>query len=727
MALLLALGAVGCTGALPKESTSSVELSGAGDPIPRIDRSQSVGPEGARVDAVVTVDVPTGVVPAGQRFTVGVGQPIGQVSGSREEFGAPVQVEHAVDLLAPVRISWDVSHLSPEQRASLLLVRWDPELGVWRVANEKAVLMGTTLSAEVTQFSFVNWVSGGAASISQTVGQWTGKRADAPSCSGAALPAWVTNVVRPDAEQPAMPIRTCAEPDNNDVLTVRVANNRPYTQVLDLTQGDRYAWTWAGEADYTPAGIIRDATNGLMSGDKTLVMAPARATAVGLARPATPGQVRLTMTARPEVATVATDILVYLLENGLGVDNVGGFDSEALNTFVQSVYDCGGKQVLKSRDLVGGDTFQKVLETVKSCVDSDGVRTAIEDVLRTQVAKGGDAAAQAMRTNRILHEAMGKLGLYLTVSDFSSYVAELSSAGQIGDVTVNVFGTGQVQTLGSWKPSCKSADADSTALYRNLALQDAFKDTGKEYWQFPSWQSSSVTAAQPLAACNAAHIEAVAGNVEATWADKKAAAVVAQSIRALIKGTEATRVTTINILSGGQLKPGYTVKAETNTVEDCTYDQGSPAGMTANTHSCGTVAAYMPACWADPSRANTLLCLSHGWDTTVRRIPVTGLHPTPKVADPIPLSVELTDGSRWFLRIGGAWDAVPDGYYASYGCLEKCDGHANQVLVASESGRTFDTSKATWTALIAKTGRDPRALPRPTTTPVAQVWFIAAS
>lgn len=530
--------AVSACGGLP--ITPTVQLSDAGDPVPHLAVSKPVGPEGLQWDAGVSIDVPAGAVPAGHRFTVGIGRPIGDIDGSANEtYGVPVHIEHDADLLAPVHLSWDVSHLTDEQRASILLVRWNPDVGVWAVADEVGVLTGTTLTAEVTRFSFFGWVSSGAASVGQTVGQLSGKRASAPSCSGNPLPGWVSNVVRPDEEQPAMPIRTCVEPDN-DVLTVRVANNRPYTQVLELTGGDRYAWTWPGDPDYTASGIIRDSINKLLSDDTSLVMAPTRATAVGLARPATSGPVRMTLTARPSVAAVSTDILVYILENAVGLDNVAGFDSETLNAFVQAAYDCGGKQLLKSREPVGLDSLQKVLETVQSCVDSDAVRSAIENALRSQIAKGLPAEAKAIRTNRFLRQAMGKLDLYLTWSDFSSYAAELSSSGAVGDVSVSVFGTGAPQVLGSWDASCRDADADSDKLFRNLALQDAFKDASKEYWQFPTWQSNSATAAEPLAKCSAAHIEAVAANVEKTWGDQKAAAIVAQTVRALVAATPMT-------------------------------------------------------------------------------------------------------------------------------------------------------------------------------------------
>jgi len=198
------------------------------------------------------------------------------------------------------------------------------------------------------------------------------------------------------------------------------------------------------------------------------------------------------------------------------------------------VYDCGGKQVLKSRELVNGNTFGKVLETVKMCAGSDAVASAIEQTFRSQIAKGGSTAARAIKTNRILKEGLSKLGVYLTVVDFASYTAELTSSGAIGDVTISVFGTGTPQSLGGWTATCTNADADSSALYKNLATQDAFfNHQGEDLWRLPAWQPSAVQAVKPLIRCTAIQREAVAHDVETTWGDLKSAAVVASEIRAL--------------------------------------------------------------------------------------------------------------------------------------------------------------------------------------------------
>ena len=537
----LALIATGCTGAPPPVEPSPervrVAYSAGGDPIPVVPKRQVVGSQGARIEGAAVVEVPAGAVPDGREVEVGVGDALGAIDGlTQEVFGAPVLVVHDVDLEKPIRVRWNIGNLTEEQRSTILLVRWNDEVGMWQVPGQAASIEGDTLVADLQQFSFWTWVSGGAATVSQVSGEVFGKRTSAPTCSSGSLPGWVRNVVRPDEDQSGMPIRTCVEPDKNDVLTVRVANNRPYTQSLDLVNGDRYAWAWAGEEDFTVAGIIRGYLNRALSDDNSLAMAPAKATAVGLGRPDEMGEVQLTLQADPTMKTVAADILIAVLGSVLDLDNVGGFDSDMVNAFVQTIYDCGGSEVLKSREGVGLDTFGKAFETVKTCGTSTEVHRAIQQVLLQRSDGTREGLGRALGTNRALQSALGKLGIYLKVADFSSYTSELASSSMIGKVQVTVFGTGRPQMLGEWKPDCRNADSDSGVLFKNLALQDVFKDTSKEYWKFSEWEPSAKKAVQPLNACKPDHIEAVAANVEKTWGDKKAAAVVALKIRALAGG-----------------------------------------------------------------------------------------------------------------------------------------------------------------------------------------------
>ena len=523
-----------CTGA-PTPSSTEVQLSPAGDWMPQLGSPTTIGAQGVVLDRPgVKVTVASGTVIEGQGMEVSTGEPVLAPTVRHESYGAPVRIDHDGALLKPVLLTWDIARLSAEQRAGIVLVRWDDSLKVWRSTDEPITVTDTTLSAEVQEFSILDWMSSQAATVSQVVGQWAGKRADAPHCSGRDLPSWVRDVVRPDETQAAMPIRTCVEPDKNGVLTVRVANNRPYTQALDLTKGDKYAWTWSGDADLTFAGIMRDSINRLMTNPKSLAMAPTRATAIGLARPPTAGEVKLELAARPTVATVGEDALVALVGSMVNLDDVKGFDSESLNAFVQAVYDCGGKNILKSRELVSADTFAKTLEIVKTCGDNDSVMAAIERVLRTQIEKGGDAAISAIRTNRILKGAIGKLAIYLTVSDFASYTAELASSGALGDIKVTIFGRGTPPVLGGWKASCTDPDRDSGQIYKNLMQQDAYAPSSVDPAKAPTWASDSSKAVRPLSTGMASHVQAVARNVESTWADKAAAAVVAAAIRKLV-------------------------------------------------------------------------------------------------------------------------------------------------------------------------------------------------
>ena len=528
----LALILTGCTGAA-SEPPPPPTLAATGDPQPVMSGDKMAGPRGTTLRGRgVTVEVPRGAVPDGHEFGLSVGHPIGLVErpGTAEIFGAPVAVEYGTPLAAPARIEWDIADLPDEQRSTLVLARWDDTLQVWRATDEPFQIDGSKLSAEITEFSFLTWVANAAATVTQTAGEWSGKRSDALECTSDPLPSWVSDVIRPDADQPAMPIRTCTEPDKGNVLTLRVANNRPYSQQLDLTKGDGYAWAWRGDADGTVEGILRELAGRALATPTNMQMAPTRATAVGLAQPGTPGQVELALAAHPTISSIGTDVLIALIGSVVDLDNVGGFDSDALNAFVQAIYDCGGKDALKSREVASADTFQRVLETTRSCVDSDAVMSAIEDVLRAQIAKGGESATKAIQTNRLLKGALGKIGTYLTVTDFASYTAELTSAGAVGDVKINVRGYGPDPELGDWTASCSEPAADWDLLFKNLAEREAFRDTSKEYWEFPAWKKSATTAVQPVKKCSRDYAQKLAAEV-GQWTDQKSAEAVVSAIK----------------------------------------------------------------------------------------------------------------------------------------------------------------------------------------------------
>ncbi len=533
--LIASLLVSACSGARPIPD-GKASFSEVGDPIPEISKSYEVGSKGKTVDKPVRVEVPKGAVPEGHKITLGVGSPLGGRDDSKfEQFGSPVEVKHDAELEKPIKVSWDVSHLTDEQRSSLLLVRWNPDLRVWDVARENGTVQGEEFVAEVSEFSIIDWVSGGAATTTQVVGQWMGKRASAPKCKNQPTPNWVTKVVRPDEDEAAIPIRTCAEPDKDDVLTLRVANNRPYTQFLRVAQGEDYVWKWAGEQDYTVAGIIRESANEWLSDGKTLVMAPTRETAVGVGRPKKAGAVAVNIEAQPNASGIGVDVLVYVLGTVLNLDSVGGFDSKTLNTLVQTIYDCGGKKLLQSRDVTGSGVLGKALDVMKSCAKSDAVRSALKNTLRAQIAKGGESASKAIKTKRAIHQALGKLSLYISVMDFASYSAELTSSGAIGSAKISVFGRGTPPAVGEWSASCAAVKEDADKLYRNLLLQDEFAENRSRLGSLPSWKPSTTKAVKPLRKCSTAHIQAVAQDIEKTEGDAQANRILASSVRSLIK------------------------------------------------------------------------------------------------------------------------------------------------------------------------------------------------
>ena len=521
-----------------------------GDPVPSgFVAPTAVGAGGAQLGkSGVKVTVPAGTA-VGEELVVTVGDDIGPVRSlfANERFGAPVRIGHKNPLGASVDLTWDVSMLTAAQQATLTLVRWDELLHAWRASSEPVSVVNGRLTVAVRDFSTVDWAANLAASITQIVGEAAGARAPAPTCSSAALPAWVQQVIRPDENQPAMPIRTCVQPDKDGILTVRVSNNRPYTQLLTVAVTDQqYAWTWLGEKDYTVAGLIRDGVDQALTSTTNLAMAPTRATAVGLARPVMAGPVTLKLTARPTVSTVAADILQYLFAHAFDLDGVGGFDSDMVNGIAQLIYDCGGKKLLQSRDLsLDAAGVGEALDTLKQCVANDTVQGGIQQLLRTQIAQGGKTAGAAIVANRVMSGALRYLEVFVEVATLSSYTAELVSSGAIGDVTVSVFATGTPNTLGQWSPTCSDADKDSAALYKNLATQDAFYNhQSEDLWRLPAWQPSAVQAVRPLTRCTPTQRGAVAHNVETTWADMKSAAMVATEVRALTPPSTTGATTT---------------------------------------------------------------------------------------------------------------------------------------------------------------------------------------
>ncbi|MFF5182152.1 hypothetical protein ACFY2Q_29460 [Micromonospora sp. NPDC000316] len=563
----------------------------------------------------VTVTVDPGTVTEDAHLTVVLGAPLGTVTGpyAKETWGAPVQVDHAAPLAKPVTLTWDVAKLTASERATLALVRWNPDLAAWAPAGDPVNVTDTTLTAQVTQFSIIDWVSNGAAGIGQTVGQWLGKRADAPKCSGERLPPWVRSVVRPDEDLSAAALRTCVEPDSKSgVVTIRVANNRSYGQRITLKpEGIEWPWVWPGEADVSPRGWAWTAARAVFDSKSSALIPETRTTAFGVARPATPGPAQITMTAQATTVTIFMDIV------GMVVDNltISGSGSPVIDAFLQGLYACGGKQLLGSRPDSADEAATMALKTAVDCVNavlepgtdakalSFGVVNAYENALRAEIAKGGAAAENAVKAGRLTHEIARRLK-YLQLFEITEYVSNQLADSLVGPTSITLHLTGAPQDLGAWTPTCMDAAKDANLLYRNLALQDRFADKSKELWQFSTWAADAKTAAKPLGKCTAAQQDAVANAVDRSWADKKAGAVVSQAVRELTPGT---RIVTVDPWTDGTAPSATTRRAGSGS--SCIPSEVAPRP---EGFRCFTDSAVIDPCFANPHSVTEYLCAPWG-------------------------------------------------------------------------------------------------------------------
>ena len=192
----------------------------------------------------------------------------------------------------------------------------------------------------------------------------------------------------------------------------------------------------------------------------------------------------------------------------------------------------------------------------------------------------------------------------------------------------------------------------------------------------------------------------------------------------------------IDPFTSSGLKPGWTIDRSgmaSGSPIDCDYDPGSLNAVGPSTHSCGTTADSANACWTAQVSTAELWCVnSFDLDSReLRAVPATNVNDdTPTPAKPKPLFLELSDGSRWFYRIGGAWDAGPAGFEPIYGCLNKVGicagknerGYYRQIV---SDGSGIDDSQPTWRVHVGETGSPTDPLLPPVWMEVRTAWFIA--
>lgn len=691
--MVLACLATACTGASDDQDPPTAEAAPQvlSDPPPNPSNSLKVPATGGSISGDgVTVTIPDGAF-ADETVMVHTGPPIGEVRGTfaAELFGPPVGITHTGGVKKPVTVTWTVPGLSTQQRQTLMFARWDESVHAWQPSTIEPVWSGDTVTAQVTEFSFWDWIT----DVGQATGEWTGTRTEPPKCSGGSMPAWVRGTVSPSENTSAAAIQVCFEPDKNERATVRVTNNRTFSQVMKADGIPKWAWTWPGPENYGVAGAVYQVGHTALDGDATYLLPPLHEQAVGVERPASPDSVMITGTAKVNAGTVFVDVTAFLMDQA----SIGGTTNPVLNAFLQAFYECGGgKELLADATTLNvKQILPGVVKTAAGCgtelLDpASEFGLTFEQLSRKMIASskmGADAATMANRAVRRL----ASYAKILTIGQLAFYTSDQFANALVGPLTWSIRGSGKSPQIGAWTPTCSDLAKDSNALYRNLALQDQFADTTKQYWQFPDWKPAAVKAVVPLTTCSSTYRAQLATYLPTSWQDAKSATIVANQIGG--SGSTTTNDPRVSVVT--PFLPDGRIRMPVDTTNYTDVSSGScfQSSITRATgiYQCGSVAAHLPACW--PS-GNKLYCLHGPNDATVVRI--WGGSPQPKKSipqNPTPWQIVLVDGTRCDIRLGGAWDKPPDGLSYTY----SCDGNY-AALLAPDNAPTVDESAATWTA-----------------------------
>lgn len=168
----------------------------------------------------------------------------------------------------------------------------------------------------------------------------------------------------------------------------------------------------------------------------------------------------------------------------------------------------------------------------------------------------------------------------------------------------------------------------------------------------------------------------------------------------------------------GKLAAGLTAQAQPEPISGCF---ASPVSRSADVYQCGPSAAYAPACW--PKDTAHVLCMAAPQERQLREYATdqTVVH-TPATAAPLPWMLELANGARCSIRIGGAWGGRADGYAGAYSCTGGVSG--NVVLVPSTSPSPIDDGNPLWTVPYGPLGPNgTEKFPAPQHVAVRKAWF----
>jgi hypothetical protein len=185
--------------------------------------------------------------------------------------------------------------------------------------------------------------------------------------------------------------------------------------------------------------------------------------------------------------------------------------------------------------------------------------------------------------------------------------------------------------------------------------------------------------------------------------------------RAAPAGSATREVVLRPVTASGEVVPGYGVHDD--AAVSCSF--ASYVAIDDDIAWCSPAYLAAVACWPSAESAY-VFCLQDAWSREVVRHPLTGLFPTSRArAEPAPIGIELTDGSRCLIRSSGTGEDLVGhpGWTYTYFCPD------GQALWAPEFWKTVDKSAAVWTAQQAPTeGTTP-----PHTVHVAAVYLAGTA
>lgn len=189
---------------------------------------------------------------------------------------------------------------------------------------------------------------------------------------------------------------------------------------------------------------------------------------------------------------------------------------------------------------------------------------------------------------------------------------------------------------------------------------------------------------------------------------------------------KTTKIDTIVAVVGGKPAKGFRVDPmQGDNSIDCQFAQISRSATTMGVFGgCGAAAQSADVCW--PGTGHKLLCGTEPWDRTLIEWEITSgrlpLRAEPS-ATPEPWGLELADGRRCRVRVGGAWGGRADGMVGAYSCT----GSQNQVVLQGADATTaIDRSTAIWTVQLGRLGAGSPDLGSPAKVPVRTAYFAGS-